>query len=498
MSLSEEQDLSSPSPEPFQSAQQPTHNFTLEEDLESSDEKHLETFHPNQTIIQNVDDQITAKPSTGWGTGASQPTIHDEDLTISEDGSQDHIPLPARPNKYHGPVSTWRDWTAPERDLAASLDQLTGKDLSVHLYNAFSLRKKGSVRDKQKLLAIPDDDYWDKLNGWTPPRVWTAWPLPPDDVPREEDEKHWEEEGVLGRAPPSKPKQSSETMKDLLVAHVLRHAREHFLRRESDDPIVETDRVKQVSPAEQPAAGPFNSGQNDSAKNLIPVVLADDERANQILQPTVQHVLTKLDRLLMGLHHARSSYFAIDESASDSQGYASGRSKSRRKAKKRKRSTSNLEHGILLRNELSSGSDENNEPSKRKMSGSKSRPRKQRLGLRDWSDVLGVASMTGWDSEVVKRTAARCASLFGECITFRTLGEGTTGAEERCFLPDGLKPLTPHTSEQPLAKRKAAKEDAMVGGVHVDGFLMPIEGKKSWKYPKKRPKTRSISRSVQA
>ena len=53
------------------------------------------------------------------------------------------------------------------------------------------------------------------------------------------------------------------------------------------------------------------------------------------------------------------------------------------------------------------------------------------LGLRDWSDVLGVASMVGWEPEAVGRAAARCSTLFGEGISFRTL------AEEETFLGDG-------------------------------------------------------------
>ncbi|KAF2755001.1 hypothetical protein EJ05DRAFT_118767 [Pseudovirgaria hyperparasitica] len=44
---------------------------------------------------------------------------------------------------------------------------------------------------------------------------------------------------------------------------------------------------------------------------------------------------------------------------------------------------------------------------------------------RDWSEVLGVASLCGWNEAVVARAAARCASLFGESMAFRTLHENT-------------------------------------------------------------------------
>ena len=51
---------------------------------------------------------------------------------------------------------------------------------------------------------------------------------------------------------------------------------------------------------------------------------------------------------------------------------------------------------------------------------------------RDWSEVLGVASLTGWDPAVVNRAAKRCSALFGEQILFRTMPETAAGkAEDR-------------------------------------------------------------------
>lgn len=46
-----------------------------------------------------------------------------------------------------------------------------------------------------------------------------------------------------------------------------------------------------------------------------------------------------------------------------------------------------------------------------------------RWGLRDWSDVLGSAALAGFSSEVIARTARRCADLFGEGMVMRTLNE---------------------------------------------------------------------------
>ena len=45
------------------------------------------------------------------------------------------------------------------------------------------------------------------------------------------------------------------------------------------------------------------------------------------------------------------------------------------------------------------------------------------LGLRDWSDVLGMAALTGWNTNTVARASERCARLFGENMMFRTFRE---------------------------------------------------------------------------
>jgi hypothetical protein len=51
-----------------------------------------------------------------------------------------------------------------------------------------------------------------------------------------------------------------------------------------------------------------------------------------------------------------------------------------------------------------------------------------RFGLRDWSDVLGIASLTDWPPDVIARATQRCATLFGEGMEYRTFEEGTTGS----------------------------------------------------------------------
>jgi RNA polymerase I specific transcription initiation factor len=84
------------------------------------------------------------------------------------------------------------------------------------------------------------------------------------------------------------------------------------------------------------------------------------------------------------------------------------------------------------------------------------------LGLMDWSDLLGVASMVGWDLEAVGRAAARCSTLFGEGIRFRTLAEGKTfgngGIVE--YRPNMILSLASggNHARTPLSERKSQRE----------------------------------------
>lgn len=46
-----------------------------------------------------------------------------------------------RPNRWTGPGSTWRKLTAGDRAVHAALEAVRHRDLSVHLYNAFALKR---------------------------------------------------------------------------------------------------------------------------------------------------------------------------------------------------------------------------------------------------------------------------------------------------------------------------------------------------------------------
>ena len=541
-----------------------------------------------------------------------------------EPESEDDSPSPPpRPNKFSGAPSTWRTWTAAERQLAASLDQLRARDLAVHLYNAHALKRRARAIDKQRQTGGSEREVDGRA--WVPPKAWTAWPLGPDEVPREGETKVWEDEADIEFRKRRRIIQPSDALRDAVVGEILRNATERFRlrqweeeespaslerstkkksrdegkfgneqpmrddtedngrrkgkshseakhevkieastdmesntecdsrnegnsRRKSDTESESEDEINRrsrrmtrrsqsryarksttVQPKSESMSRSLSKNGKSQRTNLAsevedidamkPVPMTDDEQAHDILQPTVHHILTKLDHLLMGLHQARQAYLpGAYDSASETQTDANelseaesgkkksrpGRSKYRPRGSKNKRSRDASmrstkgprAHGKSVTSSNSDFDDAQNlssaprassrKPQHRRSRSPASRSRllrnnQARLGLRDWGDVLGIASMTGWDPTVVTRAARRCAALFEEGITFRTLEEGMQGSDEVSILANNLLP-----EEDPLGKDKppaeqVESEDEMLGGVHADGFLKPIQVKKSWK-----------------
>ena len=450
---------------------------------------------------------------------AKQSSVEDD---VDED-AEDSASFPSRPAKYPGPPSTWRNRTASERDLAASLDQLQAKDLSVHLYNSFKLGQTNRNRNPGPRTSIASRSRKaSEGSNWTPPKVWTAWPLPPDIVPREHDELRWEEDAVFSAPHRPSPRRPGQHLHEILIAQVLRIAKERFHERQrGENPELD---AASTAPEQQSHDLGKSSSKTFSAKHDYeilgqkPVVMANDERASEILQATVQHMMTRLDNLLIGLHHARSAYLHFESSGSDTDGKMSQRSRSRGRSLKRRRDLSKpdecREAGHDGLNYLRPDSDDASphgqmsgskrrtqhaRSSSRKSRGKKFRDRKGRLGLRDWSDVLGVASMIGWHQDAIGRTSARCATIFEESIKFRTLEEGKKVGKEHLYLPSFLPLISGAHSQSETWRARDGRTNnlngKMVGGVHIDGFLKPIKGKKSWIYgDRQQSKRRQSSR----
>lgn len=485
-------------------------------------------------------------------------------------------PLSSLPNVHRGAPSTWRRWTASERGLAASLDRLNAKDLAVHLFNAFALGKRAkNLKSRNEANAGVSE------HAWSPPKSWTAWPLPPALVPTEDEGLQWESESYLNGPTISKKNNPREVLEDILIGHLQKVAKERFLKEHSRDASLNLPEV--------------DFDEEEGLDLLEPVVMADDDLARDLTEPTVHHALAKLDGLLTALHHARYAYVATEGSASDSHDNMSGRKvqqkrKSARESRpkgsrsgKNKNSTSINPSPSQADSELS-GSEQpspspsrNGEQSDSRNQKTKTPKRRKRYGLRDWSDIIGIAAMTGWEPKTVHRAAARCSSLFEEGMKFRTLEENGTPWEETTFplsarraeetktnlegissaeqvcgnyepvpapapipkprhvaggdrdrdkegsryycsvascnrssrgfwqarqLNRHLRQVHAHVhSELPagghLQGALYEREDEMVGGVHVDGFLQPVPIPGRWANASRRSRSRPRSRSRQ-
>jgi len=241
-----------------------------------------------------------------------------------------------RPNCWKGAPSTWQFLTAPERGLAASLDQLRNQDLGIHLYNSFALNKRAqgfldaqsdkahaSLENREPEIEVGDDNG----QGWAPPKSWSAWPMAPDTVPRTGERIGTDDENddfTLKRREAERP---SRELEDVLIGVMLKLAKEKFEKRRWAEPEKSVDDVQfdkndesseQVlsSPDSAEEANPDNdqepiikeqSEPPSEKKFLKPAVSTDDQRSQELLRPSIRHTLSKLDDILMALHHARKT-----------------------------------------------------------------------------------------------------------------------------------------------------------------------------------------------
>lgn len=530
--------------QPAQSRNDEPHEY--EKQLASSMDEDSDDLHSANALESAADSENNSQSDlASLIRNTSRPDEQSSSMT-------DESHLSPRPNKYTGPPSTWRNWTAAERELVASQDQLIAKDLSVHLYNAKALKQRARERGARKKQFTDADDDFISGQEWMPSKSWTAWPLAPDIVPREDDHPQW-----AGKHFPRRDKNhpSSETqspvLKDLLIAQVQKKANQRRLHRRRDESELDSEY------GTEPASQSEDSTDSDGRNKLESVTMLDDDVAKDLLQPAVNHILTKLDHLLMGLHHARDAYMAIDDSPFESKNPTdddeSNRESNRSGQHKRKRSISRPQKNRSqpLDPSLASGSGPNissDDRSTAKMICSRERSqsiarkdhrvqkRKVRCGLRDWSDVLGVAPMTGWDPKIVQNAAFRCSKLFGEGIVMRKLNEHGDDSNEIPILPDTPYPDSENSNDELTRKNRRSSsasahvshfrrfendgagwklycpitvcsrstrgfsnnyalkrhlkhvhqghakqsDEEMIGGVHIDGFLQPIPAAEAW------------------
>ena len=367
------------------------------------------------------------------------------------------LDLPAgvqRPNRWDGPPSTYRRITADERGAYEAIVTNRARNLAAHLYNAYTIRNRRS----QARGACQGPQELDTQERIFPPRRWVAWPRPASQVPRPDEAIHRQLDGpgTIRMPPDLRP---SSDLEESLIAIMMKQAKQIFMAREWDLEEVKVSHMRRegdLDVMKDEDMKDFGDEKDEDprpdAVPLQPVVQADDGASRRQLRPLSRNLISQVDRLLMGLHHSVKSRFHDGDSGSESDGEVedtdyeeASRSRSRQTSgsrslsRGRKRARQNSAHSQTSshrsRSVRSSTAASTQDNSVRSTSRSRGRSRtshgsgefsttKYKLGLRDWSEVMGIAAMMGLPNAAVMRASKRCADLFGQDMTFRTFYEG--------------------------------------------------------------------------
>lgn len=416
-----------------------------------------------------LDETPTTKNSKGKGV------LRDNHLSQAPPPSSPPPRPSYRPNRYNGPPATWRLWTKSERQLIEGLEELRSRDLSAHLFNAFALKKRAqALTDKS---TGNSGEYQETIAGisvptfaFVPNKSWTAWPLPPSLVPRTHETNTQDEDDAWTFRSLPDPRPSG-VLEELLIANMMNTAKNRFREREWESTKIERMPTEHANDEPMEDENPYKSESEEStSKGNRPVIQTDEILAKRQLRPLARNIITKFDRLLFGLHAARkASVAAEDSSATDTdteiesvkstmsshrkRRFTNASLTSQSRGRKRQRTTfpassekgSGTEHQAKSQDSVSTkqigdeidseGISTDIERSSSEVSSPSSRSRghrrrssrsyrKKNLGLRDWSEVLGLAALTDCPNAAVMRASKRCADLFGEDMAFATLEEG--------------------------------------------------------------------------
>ncbi|KAJ5308970.1 hypothetical protein N7508_004349 [Penicillium antarcticum] len=358
---------------------------------------------------------------------SSQPTITRpaEPVYYTVDRGLDLRPGARRPNIFTGHSSTWRKYNADDIGAYEAILNNRSRDLAAHLYNAHAIRRR-----TRAFLARTNAD--DELK-FSVPRRWTAWPLPAADVPRLDDiiKDKLDDLDNMRMEPDPRP---SADLEECITALISKIAREKYRAREWDYEDISTKKIvngDEIMRDEIPQKEEDDDDDDEriDTTSFEPINQLDDAKSAEQLRPLTRNVMTQLDRLLMGLHYSMKGRMLEDVSGDeqpsdtdDDEGLPrTSRRTPYRSISARMSSGVDTDDENLPEAPFSRDQSRASHTSQDQEGGSFS---KGRLKLRDWSEVMGLASMMGFPSDVIMRTSKRCADLFGEDLEFRTLPEG--------------------------------------------------------------------------
>ena len=290
--------------------------------------------------------------------------VNDVQDLIVEDAAQDLIGNdaeyndedPNRPNRCRGPLQTWKGYTAIDRQIAGSLQQLEDTDLAAHLYNAHALKRRvrKPITELSTLNNWQGKDTWLKqgkeldyidASGQTqtelvPAKDWTAWPLPPPllytlgNGLRRAMVTPYVDEWVIGSKEVQDP---GSDLKEEMLGLFLKMAKENWNAKDWEDGDQRCLRGKQSSTKLQSKRKQrstdveMKDGNEDNMKDaeaqviheggskrgrrpqievdIKPTILADDAKAQRLLRPTIVSMLSRLDNLMLAIQRTRLNHF---------------------------------------------------------------------------------------------------------------------------------------------------------------------------------------------
>lgn len=400
------------------------HDDSDEESFKGSDDERKK--RRAKTKSQNLDTfSIHGKPPVKV---APQTYVLDRGLDLP--------PGVERPNRWTGAPTGYKYNIAAEHGVYQSMNDIQSRDLAGHLYNAYA------IRHRARRNSDADDDENEDQEAGSLRKRWTAWPMPAAWVPRVDEAIQRQKEGPDTWRMPPDPRPSAD-LEESIMATMMKTAKERFMAREWDLEEVRSSRAK--TPSDPDGMKDEDDDKKDEEEPVTtafhPVVQADDGASRHQLRPLSRNVISQLDQVLMGLHHSIRNRYNGDSTSEESSGNATeeeeSRSRSRRKnggasrprGRKRVRQSPHTTEDPPGPRSSAPETEDETMPDVAHSRGPShvshdDRPSgNRRVALRDWSEVMGLAALVGLPSDAVMRASKRCADLFDEDMTFRTLGE---------------------------------------------------------------------------
>lgn len=385
---------------------------------------------------------LQSSPPIESSQGAAEATP--EPIRYVVDRGLDLPPGTERPNLFQGASSSWREYNADDIGACSAMITERSRDLAAHLYNAYAIRRR--TRD-----PLGNDADTNENASFTVPRRWTAWPVPAALVPRlgELLRKRMHEAGFMHMAPDPRP---SADLEESITALLLKISKDKYRAREWDYEDIKSELDRKITDENEMMGEELEKkeyGESMLTAIMRPIIQADDDKSTKQLRPLARNVITQVDKLLYGLHCAMKGRKYEEESGAEqssseeeeeehqSPRKPKGGSRSRSRGRKVSRNNSPRKQAAA-RSVSARASTIPETENQTRPDASRTRSQshdsseshdgnhyiKGRLRLRDWSEVIGLASMMDLPQAAVMRASKRCADLFGEDMQFHTMSEG--------------------------------------------------------------------------